>query len=813
MDRMARGMILTCLTIAFVHHMVAQLPQARLDTLFPPGGSQGSSLELTVTGDHLDGLSNLLFSHPGIQSEPHPSEPYPSARPVSIRVSIAPEVPPGIYEAHTHGYFGISNPRSFVVSPVNECLKEGKPHQRRNAMELTPGTIVNAFTEERSVDHYSILLKKGNSYTIECMADAIDSRLEPVITVEEAIGREIARVQNRGVLHFTAQSDGRHWILVHDGQYLGGPEYFYRLRLHDDPWVETILRRDAMPGTPDIHTLYGYRLKEGGDWPAAKYFADGLQLLDIQIPSIATASQLSHPNRSYPARPGDVLAGHFRWQWQNQAVDIPSLKPNGSTLKELRERPMASDTIQRITPPCIVGGHFFPSLDVDWFEFSADKGEVWWIEVFSDRLGHPTSPFLLIQRVEEQTDGTWLHHDIKEVYSKREYPLGRGVDLNHRDVDYRFEAPVDGTYQLRLSDLFQQSGIPAPQAYRLVIRKPSPDFGLVLAPSSFKPVEGNVRAVEPMETLLRKGMSWPLRVAAFRRDGFDNPITLSVEGLPAGVHCSESMIRKGERSGWLFLTAETNAPPGWAAPRIIGTSHREGKSIKRKARSTTTVWTVSDFNNQPLIQRLTSNNWLAVHPDELAPIIITPPKAPIIAQPNTSIEIPLSILWAEGTKEPIKLRPVGEPLLAKTAELEIKHAQTHALLTLNLAEIKPPPGMLHFALRGKVKVSYRNQPGAASHLEAQLQDFNARLAQAKAQLETSREAITKAKSENDSKASEITLSQAKERLKNAEKAQIAATRQAKEAVERAKPRDLEITVHSGPITVEIIPPQDEEAEP
>ncbi|MCP4509715.1 MAG: serine protease, partial [Fuerstiella sp.] len=42
---------------------------------------------------------------------------------------------------------------------------------------------------------------------------------------------------------------------------------------------------------------------------------------------------------------------------------------------------------QKITLPCDVSGSFFPAADVDVFEFTAKKGEVWWVEVASERFG------------------------------------------------------------------------------------------------------------------------------------------------------------------------------------------------------------------------------------------------------------------------------------------------------------------------------------------------------------------------------------------------------------------------------------------
>jgi len=41
----------------------------------------------------------------------------------------------------------------------------------------------------------------------------------------------------------------------------------------------------------------------------------------------------------------------------------------------------------------------------DWFTFDAKKGEVWWVDVWSHRLGVGSDPFLLVQRIKRNERG------------------------------------------------------------------------------------------------------------------------------------------------------------------------------------------------------------------------------------------------------------------------------------------------------------------------------------------------------------------------------------------------------------------------
>src|SRR5687767_9502490 len=53
---------------------LAQLPVARLTSVFPLGGRQGTQVIVTVGGADLDDASGLRFSHPGITARPNVAE-------------------------------------------------------------------------------------------------------------------------------------------------------------------------------------------------------------------------------------------------------------------------------------------------------------------------------------------------------------------------------------------------------------------------------------------------------------------------------------------------------------------------------------------------------------------------------------------------------------------------------------------------------------------------------------------------------------------------------------------------------------------
>src|SRR5215467_4128518 len=81
-----------------------QVPQPKIYAIQPCGAKIGAGAEVRISsGADLDGADRLIFSHPGITAKPVMEEPnriYPQGRAIDgrFRVSVAADVPPGIYE-------------------------------------------------------------------------------------------------------------------------------------------------------------------------------------------------------------------------------------------------------------------------------------------------------------------------------------------------------------------------------------------------------------------------------------------------------------------------------------------------------------------------------------------------------------------------------------------------------------------------------------------------------------------------------------------------------------------------------------------
>ena len=125
----------------------AQLPATRLSAVFPPGAQAGTTVDVTVTsGLELEELSKLLFNHAGITATPKTQDVggKPVVIPNQFAVTIAADVPPGNYEVRTIGFFGISNPRTFVVGVQKESGETEPNNAREQAGAVELNQTINA---------------------------------------------------------------------------------------------------------------------------------------------------------------------------------------------------------------------------------------------------------------------------------------------------------------------------------------------------------------------------------------------------------------------------------------------------------------------------------------------------------------------------------------------------------------------------------------------------------------------------------------------------------------------------------------------
>ena len=687
---------------------LAQLPAARLTVLFPAGGQVGSTVDVGAQGPDLDDPIRLQFSHPGITSLSHDG--------TQFKVAIASNVPPGTYEARFVGRFGLSNPRRFVVGSLPQRLVSPTNWSQGTATELAVNSTCFGKIEARSIAWFKFTAKKNQRLWLECLVDSIDSRLEPTLLLSDGDGREWEHSRAGKVLDLVVPADGTYLLQLADLLYRGGDDYTYRLTLSSGPRVDYILPVAGVAGSRTNFTLFGRNLPGGK--PVKGLLVNGKPVeqatVSIRLPTRPTEQAAS----SVPASAAlDTIAYQFKGA---NPILLAVVNSNAPILIE-QEPNSKPEQAQSIALPCEVSGQFHPAGDVDRYNFQARKGDVFWVEVLSQRLGHPTAPFVLVQRV-TKNENTEKTTDVLELADSDTNLGEREFNTTSRDPFGRFEAKEDGTYRLSIRDLFSSIVSSPLHTYHLSIRRESPDFRLVAQVIAPK-YKGDAKNVELGVPVLRRGETLAVRVMAFRRDGFNGEIALSVEKPPPGLIFVPDRIEAGKNSDYFLLTAAADAPAFAGPIELVGRAKVGDREIVRRARGGTTVFSVGNVDSERPESRVISEFAVAITDQESAPISITLAENRVWeVAADSKVEVPLAITRRGDFNANLKVKPLGPGAQEALKEFDVEGKATNATLKLDFAALKLPPGRHVFSAQSITTGKYRNNPEAAAIAEGAAKD-------------------------------------------------------------------------------------------
>ncbi len=717
-------------------------PGAQLTSVYPAGGKIGSSFDVTVAGVDLDEAVRLNFNHPGITSqlktEALPDLPGMAGmgkggrakRPRQQRaftVTVANDVPTGLYDVRLVGKFGISNPRAFQISGQNEFNSTDPNATLAQANAVSLETTINGRSKAENSDFFKFTAKQGQRVLINCWSRRLDSRMNGSLVLLDAKGRELAsshEVNRRDpMIDFSVPADGDYVLRVHDFLYRGGDEYFYRVSLSTAPYVDFVFPNAGLPGNKSEYTLYGRNLPNGTASDVKSLDGKPLDQLKMQIelPSDPVVQ------RQLPitdcVEPQDSGMDGFAYRVTNsQGQQSNTVLIGYATAPVVLEQEPNNEPsqAQKLNVPCEVIGQFNPRGDQDWYTFDAKKGEVYWLDCVSERLGLPTDPYMLIQRVKKDDKGVETVSEVAEVDDAKAVNKGDGAqgmaadyETSTNDPTYKLIVGEDSTYRVLIRDLYYGSRGNARFIYRLAIRHESPDFRLVAVadPPNDDRNGGNARLWTPY---LHKGGASPLKVYAFRRDDFKGDIELSVEGLPAGVKCPPVVVGTGMPVATLVFTADENAAPWAGSIKVIGKAKIGDADVTREARGGSIIWSVANRQNENPRSRMTSDIALAVSGDEMESVTIDAGEGKVWETSlGGKLQIPVKITRRNDFKANVQLTSPGLPNNIKPANLDIPADKTEGVLNFDVKQ-GALPGTYSFALHAATQLAnYRRDPVGA----------------------------------------------------------------------------------------------------
>ena len=186
------------------------------------------------------------------------------------------------------------------------------------------------------------------------------------------------------------------------------------------------------------------------------------------------------------------------------------------------------ETAQKISVPAGISGRIDSPADVDYFAFTAKKGERFSFEVIAHRQQSSLDSNL---RIVDAKGRQLAENDDLRLYKRT---------FSDSWIE-NWTAPADGEFYLEIGDLHLRGG--ADFVYFIEAKRAEPYFELYL---------------DTDKTELTPGTCGVLFVNAVRKNGFEGDIALEIAGLPAGVKATCGRILAGQRDGCIVLEAPAN---------------------------------------------------------------------------------------------------------------------------------------------------------------------------------------------------------------------------------------------------------------
>ncbi len=433
----------------FATAVQADPPDAKY--VFPAGGRRGTTVPVRIGGCNFHDRANFHLMGTGIRAAaeisrtetlwfegpviPQPASQAKEDYPLEYANSfeIAADAPRGEHLWKVSTSQGVTTSLPFVVGDLPEVVETeipGLPHP----VEVTlPITVNGRIFPREDVDQWRFAVQNGQTVTCAVAALRLGSPLEARLELIDPDGRSMAESLSvpgaEARLRFTAPATGHYTVKIHDIQFGGLQNFFYRLTITAGPHID------------HAYPLGGQR---GADLT--------LELAGANLPAGRQTIKL-------PAPPED----RFDFRLETPEITSNSIPLELDDIQEVLEPETVVSPLE-VTFPANLNGRILKGGEVDAWQFQAKKGDEFDFDVRAARLGSPLDSVLQIVDAQQ-----------KVLVENDDQPNGQ------TDSRLRFSAPADGMYGVRLSDRLPDRGGPA-FAYRLRVITPArPEFELNLA--------------------------------------------------------------------------------------------------------------------------------------------------------------------------------------------------------------------------------------------------------------------------------------------------------------------------------------------
>ena len=602
----------------------------RLGNVTPRGFQRGQQHEVTFHGSNLGDAQEILFYGTGFEV----SGMEPGDDSVKVTVQVAENCRLGEHMAQVRTASGISDYRTFFIEAL-PAVAENEPNNDFDAPQpIALNVTVGGSVGSEDVDYYVVEAQKGQRISAEVVALRLGSAMfDPYVAIldskrfELSANDDTALALQDAFASTVAPEDGKYIIEVREAAYGSGNTY----RLH----VGTFPRPTAV-------------------FPAGGKLAEQIEVRYLGIPSGELLQQITLPSES---------TDHFGLTAEDEHGVAPT--PNAFRLFEhgnaFESEP--NDELAQATPvelPLAFNGIIERPGDIDCFKFQAKKDQEFEVECYARRVRSALDSVMNLYKA----DGTGIADND---------------DSRGPDSYFRFKAPEDGEYVIRVTDHLGSGG--PDYVYRIEFQRIRPVLSL-----SIPRVEryGQYR----QQVYVARGNRFATLINA-NRTNFGGELILDGNDLPEGVTMHAQPMPANLNTMPVVFEADPEAP---IAGKLVDFTARHADPQQNvSGRFHNSAIQIVAEPNQSVYKTVSVNRLAVAVVDELPfSIEIVEPKVPLVR--NGSMQLKIIAHKKDGWDETINVQfPFHPPGVGASSSVDLPKGKNEVLYPINAngnAEIK-----------------------------------------------------------------------------------------------------------------------------
>lgn len=593
----------------------------RLGAIVPYGAQRGTEIDVAFNGEDIDDAQEIMLYYPGIKVL---SLEAGNDKTVKTKLQVAPDCRIGIHAMRVRTASGISNLRTFNVGAMPEVAEVEPNTEFATPQKINLDVTVNGFVNNEDVDYYLVEAKKGERITAEIEGIRLGNFFfDPVLAILDKNRFELTACDDAalawqdGIVSIVAPEDGSYTVQVRESAFGGNGACTYRLHVGRFPRPTAAIPSGGKPG----ETL------------ALRWLGD---MLGERAESYVVPADAAYPFGLF-AKDDKGIAPSPNAFLLDGLTNVLEVEPND-----------APANAPAFEAPAALSGVIEKDGDVDFFKFSAKKGQQLDIHVLGRGIRSQLDPVLYIHR---EDGGNLAGND----------------DSGGPDSYLRFNPPADGNYLVSVRDHLGKGRVD--YAYRVQVQPVQPSLKLGLPER---------RQYFDVTTSVPQGNRMAILVSAQRKD-FGGELVLDLKDLPAGLTFETVPMAANQSQVPVLFTAAPGATLAGALVDVIGRPTDSKVQVEGHVEQVTGL--VRGQNNVLVWGHTAHRMATAITAEAPFKIDIVEPKVPLVR--NGAMGLKIVATRKEGFTAPISVRMLyNPPGVGSSGDIKIEEGQNEALIPL-----------------------------------------------------------------------------------------------------------------------------------